>query len=334
MRRTKSVILLAAVAGMLAASVGTVAAAGGGTGGTLEGTTWQLARYQSSSGAMADVPAGVETTAVFKAGTVSGNGGCNTYSGPYTQSGASLTFGQLATTMMACPDPQMSVESAYYAALAKSATYTAVADALTIFDASGNALLVYDAQASTPLAGPATWVATSYNNGKNAVVSVIDGTAPTAIFGTDGTVSGNATCNQYFGPYTTTGDSIKIGPLGSTRMACADQAQSDQETAFLAALEASKTYAISGSTLELRDAQGALQVSFAARSTEPLPTDEPVPSAVPYDAGTTDGSATPPPTSTTAPAQQGSVPAGLMLLAVGALALVAVVGLRRRIATR
>jgi heat shock protein HslJ len=336
MRRTKSVILLAAVAGLLAASVGTVAAAGGGTGGTLEGTTWLLARYQSSSGAMADVPAGVETTAVFKAGTVSGNGGCNTYAGPYTQSGASLTFGQLATTMMACPDPQMSVESAYYAALAKSATYTALTDALTIYDASGNVLLVFDAQAATPLAGPATWYVTSYNNGKGAVTSVIDGTAPTAVFGTDGTVSGNATCNRYFGPYTTTGNAIKIGPLGSTMMACPDTAQQDQETAYLAALQASTTYSINGLTLELRDAQGALQVSFAGRAIEPVPTDEPVPSAVPYDTGdtgTTDGSATPPPTSTTAPAQQGGLPAGLMLLAVGALALVAVVGLRRRSAS-
>ena len=336
MRRTKSAILLAAVAGLLAASVGTVAAAGGGTGGNLQGTAWVLTRYQSSSGITESVPSGVRTDATFDATTVHGSGGCNRYTGPYTQSGASLTFGQLATTMMACPDPQATVEAAYYAALAKSATYTATADSLVIFDAAGAEILAFAAEAATPLAGPATWVATSYNNGKDAVVSVIADTAPTAVFGTDGTVSGNATCNRYFGPYTTTGSAIKIGPLGSTMMACPDTAQQDQETAYLAALQASTTYSISGSTLELRDAKGALQVSFAARSTEPLPTVEPVPSAVPYDTGdtgTTDGSATPPPTSTTAPAQQGGVPAGLMLLAVGALALVAVVGLRRRSAS-
>lgn len=330
MRRTKTAILLAAVAGLFAMSVGTVAAAGGGTGGNLEGTTWVLTRYQSSSGITENVPSGVHTDAVFATGTVSGNGGCNTYSGPYTQSGASLTFGQLATTMMACPEPQMTVESAYYAALAKSATYTATADSLVIFDAAGAEILAFAAQAATPLAGPATWVVTGYNNGKDAVVSPIDGTAPDAVFGTDGSVNGNATCNRYFGDYSTTGSTIKIGPLASTMMACPDTAQQDQETAYLAALQASTTWKVSGLTLELRDAKGALQVSFAARSTEPLPTDQPIEEPVPYDGGSTGDTATPPPTSTVAPAQQGGVPAGLLLLVAGGLAVVAIVGLRRR----
>jgi heat shock protein HslJ len=40
----------------------------------------------------------------------------------------------------------------------------------------------------------------------------------------DGTLSGNAGCNEYSGPYTVTGNQIKIGPLTSTMMACSDPA--------------------------------------------------------------------------------------------------------------
>jgi heat shock protein HslJ len=78
-------------------------------------------------------------------------------------------------------------------------------------------------------------------------------------------VSGNAGCNQYNGPVVVEGDSITIGPLASTKMACADQAAADQEAAFLAALEAATTFEVRNQTLELRDDDGALQVSFETR---------------------------------------------------------------------
>ena len=65
--------------------------------------------------------------------------------------------------------------------------------------------------------------------------------APTASFAEDGTVSGNAGCNTYNGPWTQSDDrtDISVGPLATTRMACADQDANDQETSLLQALEAS-----------------------------------------------------------------------------------------------
>lgn len=239
--------------------------AAGGTGGTLDGPTWALTSY-AEGGATKNVPADVLVDATFQASdsTVSGSGGCNRYTGTYTASGSELTFGPLATTMMACSGPAGEVETAYLANLALSKTFTATAETLTIFDASGATILVYAVAKPGELSG-ATWHATAINNGRGGVESVAAGTDPTAVYDPAGTISGNASCNTYNGPAVVDGTSIAIGPLASTKMACADEAASAQEFAFLAALEASTTLQVRGAKLELRDADGALQVAFEAR---------------------------------------------------------------------
>lgn len=237
----------------------------GGTGGTLDGKTWALTSY-TANGTATDVPADVLVDATFTMAdsTVSGSAGCNRYSGPFTVDGASLTFGALATTMIACDGPAGDVEAAYLANLASAASYTATADALTIYDEGGASLLVYAVEQPGTLEG-ATWHATGINNGRGGVESVVAGTDPTLVYDPAGTVSGNASCNQYNGGAVVDGDTVAIGPLASTKMACTDEAASTQEFAFLAALEASTTFEVRGSRLELRDDSGALQVSFEAR---------------------------------------------------------------------
>jgi heat shock protein HslJ len=101
----------------------------------------------------------------------------------------------------------------------------------------------------------------SYNNGKQAVVSVMAGTELSANFGIDGKLSGNAGCNNYSATYQTEGNTISIGPAVSTKKAC-EQAVMDQETLYLAALSTAAMYRIDGSKMELRTADGALAVSL------------------------------------------------------------------------
>jgi heat shock protein HslJ len=252
------------IAGLAVVAFGLAACSGGtgGTGGTLDGQTWALTSY-AKDGAMTNVPADVLVDATFDGGTVSGSAGCNRYTGPYTVDGAKLTFGNLATTMMACVGPAGDVESAYLANLAASATYTATAETLTIFDAKGASILVYGIAKPGQLGG-VEWHATAINNGRGGVESVVQGTDPTATYDPAGTVSGNAGCNTFNGPAVVDGTSIAIGPLASTKMACADEKASAQETAYLAALEAATTFEVRGAVLELRDADGALQVMFKA----------------------------------------------------------------------
>ncbi len=71
-------------------------------------------------------------------------------------------------------------------------------------------------------------------------------------------VSGSGGCNRIFGSLATDADSLRIGPLASTRMACADEAVTRQEMAFIEALENTRRYRISGDTLSLIGDNGTL----------------------------------------------------------------------------
>ena len=70
---------------------------------------------------------------------------------------------------------------------------------------------------------------------------VIDRVQATLTFPETGKVAGNGSCNRFFGPSEMSGDHIKIGPLGSTRMAC-PEAVMKQETKYLAALQAANHF--------------------------------------------------------------------------------------------
>jgi heat shock protein HslJ len=253
-------------AGPSAAATGSTASsapsAAGATG--LEGTLWRLTGYVGADGKTVAVPDAIAASATFAEKTLSGHTGCNDYTGGYTVDGDKLTIGPLATTKKACGPAETVVESAYLAALGLVAAYAISGDTLELKTAAGKAGLSFTATQAAGLT-KTRWVATGVNNGKGAVSSVVAETTLTAIFAEAGTVAGSGGCNDYNGPYTSDATTIKIGPLASTRMACATPAGvSEQETAFLAALSAATKWSVTGSTLELRDDAGALQVSFRA----------------------------------------------------------------------
>jgi heat shock protein HslJ len=238
---------------------------GGASMGVASGLdgAWTLTSYLVD-GKLQPVPSGASATAVFAAGSVAGKAGCNNYTGTYTVDGSKLTIGTLATTMMACEPPASDLETAYLANMGKVASFAASASKLTLSDAGGAALLEYAPTPKGELTG-ATWTATSVNNGKGGAVTTATTSQITAEFKADGTLSGNATCNTYSGTYTVDGDKIAIGPLATTRMACATDELNAQEQEYLAALGNVATYSISGGTLELRDAGGALQVQYTSK---------------------------------------------------------------------
>lgn len=78
-----------------------------------------------------------------------------------------------------------------------------------------------------------------------------------------GRVHGSGGCNRLFGPYKLSGDSLRLGPLASTKMACLDDQSNRQETAFLAALDDTRSYRISGDTLSLVGSSGLLALLVA-----------------------------------------------------------------------
>ncbi|MBP1703976.1 MAG: uncharacterized protein H6Q38_3083 [Chloroflexi bacterium] len=92
----------------------------------LSGTSWEVTGYNNGKQAVTGTLAGTTLTADFgKDGSLSGNAGCNTYSGSYKVNGDQITIGPLASTMMACDQPEgvMEQEAQYLAALQSAATY-------------------------------------------------------------------------------------------------------------------------------------------------------------------------------------------------------------------
>src|SRR5688572_24983584 len=102
-----------------------------------------------------------------------------------------------------------------------------------------------------------TWVAEDID-GKG----VIDNAQSTLIFGTDGRVSGRAGCNQYGGSVTLNGASMILDQVFSTKMACTALALMDQETRFLEALQATRSYRMEGPKLVLVDGSGKPRLRF------------------------------------------------------------------------
>ncbi len=256
-------VLRASIAAALLVSMAGIAsaqspAASAGTP-TLAGTGWDLVST-GSGGTQTPVPEGVTATLQIDGVLAGGSTGCNQYLAPVTSMDPGLTFGEIATTLKACPEPQQSFEQQYLAALKTVTDYSISDQTLSLADAAGDAVLVFQAGAPATLEG--SWVVTGYNNGNEGVETPPDGSGLTADFGANGSVSGNGGCNQFNGGYSHTDTTIAIGPLMSTMMSCGDAADT-LEQQYLAALQNATVWSITNGTLELRDDGGALQVSFA-----------------------------------------------------------------------
>ena len=69
-------------------------------------------------------------------------------------------------------------------------------------------------------------------------------------------VAGFAGCNRYFGTYTLDGRTLRFGPIGMTKMACAEGMELEQQLG--AAFEATRGYELSASDLTLLGESGAV----------------------------------------------------------------------------
>ena len=102
------------------------------------------------------------------------------------------------------------------------------------------------APGDTALAGP-EWRLVELN-GQPAAMGA-GGRPATLQFIEGGRAAGFGGCNRIAGPYAVAGDSIRLGPLAMTRMACSEGME--LETAFVAALDSVERYRREGSALEL-----------------------------------------------------------------------------------
>jgi heat shock protein HslJ len=224
----------------------------------LEGTVWQLTNARLS-GAYAPIPPEVTATLILQGGTAGGEGGCNQWSAPYTLDGASLSFGEIISTLMLCGGAGGTIETFYFADLPSVASWAIDGTTLTLSADDGQPVLAYTVQPAPSLIG--SWMVSSYRDATGNVVTTEDDSVVVAFDAA--ALSGTAGCNGFSGSWMSNNGVLSIGPLMSTKMACEPAEVMARESAVIAALEAS-TGSRGGrdGAVELVDATGALQLTL------------------------------------------------------------------------
>jgi heat shock protein HslJ len=82
-------------------------------------------------------------------GSVGGKSGCNSYAGEWAVEGGRARVGPLAGTKMACPAPQMEIETRYLKDLEKTAGWRTHVDGIVLVDPEGSALLLFESRPAT-----------------------------------------------------------------------------------------------------------------------------------------------------------------------------------------
>ena len=114
----------------------------------LEGTAWTLDTIASGTDAVSSVLNGTTSTLSLADGQAGGSAGCNTFSGAYELDGTSLTFGPLASTLMACAEEVMAQEATIFEALGSVASWSVEENRLSLLDADAHLLLGYTGAAA------------------------------------------------------------------------------------------------------------------------------------------------------------------------------------------
>jgi heat shock protein HslJ len=231
----------------------------------LNNTFWYLS-------AMGDKPVlpGTEVTAGFEinadgvTGTMNGSGGCNAYNAAV---GENMSIAPIASTRKACETAVMDQENTYFSWLSTAYTYGRAGDQLLISTAKG--VLTFN---SRPILDQSrelqnvTWYLVSYEQS-----TPVQGNNPTALFATDGSsLSGKTGCNDYNGSYKAEqGNKLSISGFASTLAACASDALTQQEQAFLKLLPAAARYSVSGNQLQIVTSAGST-LNFSATPPDPV----------------------------------------------------------------
>ncbi|MDM7912351.1 MAG: META domain-containing protein, partial [Methanotrichaceae archaeon] len=234
---------------------------GAATASNLEGVSWSLDSYLNREGNTECVLPYTEITALFESGRISGNGGCNSYTGSYVTEGNNINISGVISTLMFCMDNISTQESDYFMNLNRAATYNISGNLLRMMDINGTVILTYSVVQPLPLVGT-NWSMLNYNNGR-ALLSALTGTEVTALFSVDGNLSGTAGCNNYRASYQIDGNNIMIGPAATTRMFCSEpEGIMEQESDYLKALESAAIYRIDRQQLWLFFANNSTAAIF------------------------------------------------------------------------
>ncbi len=163
-----------------------------------------------------------------------------------------ITVGAVGQTKMACGSPPgiMIQETTYIAMLQNAFTFQ-VNDTTLVINTGGNTSLLYEHEVPLSIIGSYSLTDIGSNS---SVSALVPGSKITAVFAAYGNLTGNGGCNGYFGGYTTSGNSLTIGPIGSTLIYCQDT--SAQESLYLSILANASTYEKTINQMKITDTNG------------------------------------------------------------------------------
>ena len=198
----------------------------------------------------------------FTADTVAARAGCNSMNGGYTITDGNLEVGDMASTMMGCPEDLMAQDTWLSEFLSSGPAIALDGTTLTLTgdDASITLAEVEDA----PLVGT-TWNVTG-TVANEAVSSVPEEAVASITIVDDGTVAVETGCNSGSGTVEVTDTTLTFGQIAVSMRACTDEAVNQLEASVLIALQGEVTYEINGDSLSIRSGEGAdaVGLEFAA----------------------------------------------------------------------
>jgi len=109
----------------------------------LQQHTWKLVEIGTAD-TLRSIPADASVTLQFEGESrVHGKSGCNRYFASCTLDGTNLRFGQAGATRMMCPEPLMTLERDYFAALEHVESCQLEDKQLTLYDGQRKRLLLF-----------------------------------------------------------------------------------------------------------------------------------------------------------------------------------------------
>lgn len=250
--RPIAAILVAAL--LLSACAGGAGPAASATAGSpsLEGD-WVLVAGVGRDGAIPLVD-GADITLSIQGTAVGGRAACNQYGGTVAVAGTAIRFGDMASTEMACAEPVMASEAAYWAAFGAVERVALEDERLML---SGNGVQLQFARvppvADASLTGT-RWRLETLISGDAA--SSVQG-EPTLLLRDDGRLEASTGCSVISGSYTVEGQELRVTSLEVQAPGTCDASMTAQHQLIVTVLGETAAFSIEGGTLTLmRGADG------------------------------------------------------------------------------
>lgn len=207
----------------------------------LNETSWELLQI-TKRGKEQLIPQNANITINFADNKINGNSGVNSYFGGYKIKNSSVLTANAATTLMAGPEELMKIEQRFLETLQNSPRITYSNTTLSLRNKNGEIWTFQKLDLKEKLLDT-KWKLSEMGQTKLPEKEI-------TISFDKNKVNGNSGVNNYFGSYEIKNNSIKIGPVGSTRMAGPENLMKI-EFEYLKLLQDSKTIKLNNNILIL-----------------------------------------------------------------------------------